>query len=303
MANVIQISFNNDDIMSVNERDKFFDDYGLDTISENAKLIQALKSTSSYIHDFPMLEDVTLEYQSQYQQLSDIFNIAGRIQNILTAVQSLGGSASSISNIFTYEMWKSTDPLIINFKTILYAKSNPALDVWYLSALISSQSIITRINDGGKLRYKLPGLSLGGATAYQRQQQQKNSSTIETDDKTKKALEASEKSAQEAQTTEAGALGAGSSQNYQKLVAVNIPGVLFIDKAMIVSAKPTYSRQTARVGDKSFPIWCELDIQIKSISPAHSGFFTDMATNKTGTFSPPVIPSNTNSNSSNLTGG
>jgi hypothetical protein len=44
---------------------------------------------------------------------------------------------------------------------------------------------------------------------------------------------------------------------------------------MIVSAKPTFSRQTSRVSGKPFPIWAEIEMQIKSVAPASSGYFVD----------------------------
>lgn len=302
MANSIIISFNNDDIMSKQEAVAFFDEYGEgEKHSENASLIKAFRSEEAFTHAFPLLEDITLEYQSQYQQLSDIFGIAGRIQNILTSVQSLSGTASSISNIFTYEMWKSTDPLALNFKTRLYAKTNPALDVWYLSALVSSQSIISKIVEDGKTRYKLPGLSLGGATQRQKQMTlSQRKAELEADKKSTnaktkadaiaelKTLEDKEKAIADAGVAEGKALGS-STQGYQKIVQVYIPGIIFIKDAMIVSAKPTYSRQTALVNGIPFPIWCELDIQIKSVSPAHTGFYTEAMAVKNRELNPPTI--------------
>lgn len=293
MANSIIISFNNDDIMSKDKLQTFIDVYGQkEKYAENEKICKQILDRDNFEMSFPLLEAITLDYQSQYQQLSDIFGIAGRIQNILTAVQSLGGTASSISNIFTYEMWKSTDPLALNFKTILYTKTNPALDVWYKSALISSQSIISRIDtDGGGYRYKLPGLSLGGATKFQEEQAEKaklntedtattpdagasTESTSQADAQAIDSLNKKKEGTKKAALAEGKALGS-STQGYQKIVQVYIPGIIFIDKAMIVSAKPTYSRQTSLINGTPFPIWCEMDIQIKSVSPAHTGFYTE----------------------------
>jgi hypothetical protein len=282
MSNIIKVEFNNDDVMNPSDLVDYMFKYGLSTGTERDSLmVDKFSGSKTVSMELPLLEDITLELQSQYQQLGDIFPIAAKIQNILGALQSLGGTASSISNIFTYEMWKSTDPLIINFKTILYTVTNPFLDVWYPSVLISSQSIITKYNKfGGKIAYKLPGLSLGGASRAQVERQGgKKISTTGLEGEEKKRAEATNKiieNQRKAREAEAEQFG---TTRYQKVVAVHIPGILYIDTATIVSAKPTYSKQTAIVNGKPFPIWCELDIQIKSVSPAHTGFFIDALKN------------------------
>lgn len=57
-----------------------------------------------------------------------------------------------------------------------------------------------------------------------------------------------------------------------KLIGLHIPGVIYLDLAMILAAVPTYSKQTTASG---YPLWAQVDFTAISIFPANTGMFDD----------------------------
>jgi hypothetical protein len=275
MNNHVEILLNNAKIFSETEILEIKTEFlglSLADAKDKEKSVAYLDNPNSTALKLPLIEDLSLETNSSFQTLEAIFSIAGRIQRILSAVNSLSaqGSAGSLANIFTYEMWQKTDPIALNFKTVLYTKTNPFLDVWLPTVMLTSQSILSVINSkGGKKSYKLPGISLGGVRKFQKQQE--DQARIGNNDLDAPADNEILNSDDLAKLNK----NAEKSKSFEKLCTVRIPGVIKISPCMIVSAKPTFSRQTSRVSGKPFPIWAEIEMQIKSVAPASSGYFVD----------------------------
>jgi hypothetical protein len=287
MSNHVEIVLNNGAIFSPNDETnlrKFINPSNSEDVKKfDSYIVEADKKPKLII---PLLEDISVEANSSFQGLDTIFPLAGRIDRILKAVSSISGqgSSGSLSNIFNYEMWQKTEPISLNFKTILYTKTNPFLDVWLPVAMLTSQSILSAIRDtkNKKTIYKLPGISLGGVRKFQAQMAREASigdpSTTSINPKTKKKYTETEldKLAKEEEKKDKQAEeDYKASKSFEKLCTVRIPGIMIISPCMVVSAKPTFSKQYSRINGKPFPIWAEIELQIKSVSPASSSYFTD----------------------------
>lgn len=62
----------------------------------------------------------------------------------------------------------------------------------------------------------------------------------------------------------------GGFSSKAKIISLWIPGMIYLPRAIILRAQPTFSRERTK---KGFPLWAELNLQIESINPANSEFF------------------------------
>jgi len=195
---------------------------------------EGFDSTKRESRVFPLTDDPQIELASQFQNLSDL--LPGQIQSLMNFMQTVGkaggGVGKTVTTMQTLPLWNGTDPLRLVAKLIFYVKDDPKEDVWKPVNEIASQAILKK---DGK-RWKTPGASF------------KSFSNMMKDKKT--------------QNTDKNPMSANKF-NY---VSVEIPGVVYLPIALIMSAKPTFSKE---VTIDNYPLWAVLDVEIRSIVPAN----------------------------------
>ena len=198
------------------------------------------KDNDSFL-DFPLLEDVQVTIENEYEALGDLIPSLGDLMGYVTTLQTLGSGGmgkgtSKMNNLIAFKRWKNTNPLKINVKLLFYIKTDAYSDV-----ILNMNKFIERstLSFDGEGKVSVPGLSLSQIMER-------------TDAKQQTSLGLSAKQAK-------------SFSTRSKLVDIIIPGTVQIPNAFIESISPTYSRQTTADGT---PIWGMLDIQFSGTIPA-----------------------------------
>ena len=184
---------------------------------------------------FPLQEDIRIDATSEIASWADVLpdlSIIDKLTAISTAEGSVNGGLLNLSNMVNAPRWQKTNPIEIVVTIGFYTIDNPYKNVYEPMKKIIGLSILSKENG----RIVPPGLflpAMASATASENQ-----------GDKAK-----------------------GSSA---KLVAIKIPGIIFMNLAMIVQAVPTFSKHITESG---FPLWGTLELTIKGLYPAFEHFF------------------------------
>jgi hypothetical protein len=185
-------------------------------------------------------------------------------------LQSLSGKASNnINNLFNYQLWQQTEPLKLNFKTILFTKTDCYRDVvvpayHLIKHTIIDDEVTEEATDktAAKITYKLPGISLANLRQLSLSQGLDDKPSLPSGTgKDKKGKEVKDALA--------------NLKVQSNWIGLEIPGILYVPRMLIISAKPTYSKQkcSSSTSGKKHPLWVEMDMQMESVEPARSSFF------------------------------
>lgn len=254
-------------------------------------------------------EDIQVSANSSYTTLNDFFGL-GEIGILTDKIVSTEGAYSSavnqdhnnFRNIFNYSLWDKTEPMNINFKVVLYAKTDPFIDVVIPAYLMMSHAGIDKIPDlssGTSGKFAVPGVSFSTAmNLYNRRKEASNQITLSSakkkyqDEYDFESAESSyhtwvfyEKGKTRSEATRKVETGPSMNTANSKILSFLISGLLYIDIGTIKSISVTCSKHTAKTNatykqdpnaneniifEGNYPIWMELDLQIESIRPAVS---------------------------------
>jgi len=208
-------------------------------------------------------DDIQVGIQNTFGSITNIVGLE-QLGSINPLLSIAGGTVvdsktqkniQNLNNLFSYSIWQKTDPLTINLNIILYAKTDPLIDVIVPAYTLMSHCIIDYAIEGKNNEnhlYSFPGISSFEAL--------KIGSAFD----------------------EVGNVGGytpknGKSDNnfYSKLISLHIDGLVNMKLAMIKNITPTFSKHTAKSNYSSeftgdYPIYAELNLQIESIIPADS---------------------------------
>lgn len=248
-------------------------------------------------------DDIQLSANSSYTTLNDFFSLGdlGNVIDTATVTEAsltgaIGQDHNNFRNIFNYSLWDKTDPMSISFKIVLYAKTDPLVDVVIPAYLMMSHASIDKIYDGETPQFHVPGISFNMAMALYNKE--KNSARdLQGAIKIAGAgyRESFEESNEQVWVLKEYINGSatGNVKRFykptmsfnSKVLAFLIDGLVYVDIGMIKSISLTCSKHTAtsrfmndvrddRVSsmffDGNFPIWIELDVQLESARPAMS---------------------------------
>ncbi len=188
---------------------------------------------------FPLQEDIRIMANSDISSWSDMIPGLDRIMSLMTLQTATGGISEGLldfANMADAPRWQKTNPLEIVLNLGFYLIDNPLENIYRPMKKLIGLSILTRDPNNEK-RFIPPGLFLPAAS---------------------KAT-ASENESDKAE--------ASSSA---KLIAIKIPGVLFMNLAMIKQAVPTFSQHITRSG---YPLWGSLELTIVGLYPAFEDNF------------------------------
>ena len=192
--------------------------------------------------EFPLLDDVVLEAGTEWtsftEDLGDVADIVTTIGKISTA--SGGGDEFTLGvlNIFDAKRWKKTLPFRFSVRIPLYTKTDPKKDVFDVYKALLGYTILYKAGEGD---YRLPGINLSNVDKY---------------------LAAEKKEKGSGRSLKDTFLEKG------RFVSVEIPGVIYLENALIESVRPTISKE---VTESRYPLWMSLDITFEGLFPANSG--------------------------------
>ena len=267
-----------------------------DSISTFDDATALQKGSSRYNLQFNYLinDDIQLGIQNSFGNITNIEGLGG-LGGVMPLVRMAGsttkkkGSQENIQNLnslFNYSIWQKTDPLTVNLSIVLYAKTDPLIDVIIPTFALMSHCIIDyakedATNPDANNIYGFPGLSSFEALKIGQANdkipitldEEKNSKNNNTDD-----------------------------TFLSKLISLNINGLVNLKLAMIKNITPSFSKHTAKsnytskkvnplnpsgaypsssYGSNTFegdyPIYAELNLQIESITPADSNMLWEGA--------------------------
>ena len=191
---------------------------------------------------FPLLDDVQVTLENEYEALGDLFPSMEKLFGDITSLSTLakGGVSKGLAtfnNLLGFKRWKNTNPLKINTKLLFYTQSKGA----YQDVILNMNKFIERAtlsldNEG---HVSVPGWSLNEIF--------KN---ITPDQREKMKISADTEN---------------SLSSRSKLMDIVIPGTVQIYGAYMESIQPQYSKQITSNG---YPIWGILDIQFSGTIPA-----------------------------------
>lgn len=214
------------------------DNYAVPSIISTAKVLE-----------LSLLEDVKIDAQSKFTSWNEMLPpIIGETINLFSNWQSgltgaIGSGMLDLKNKFDLPKWQSTDPIKISATLGFFTKTDSYKDVSLPVRQIIGLSILSKDPSDSSM-YQVPGISLNTMKEY----------SIQTANANKSPTIESLKS---------------------KIVALEIPGVIYVPLAFVEMAMPTYSKQITESG---LPLWCSLDCTFVSISPATTDAYKDAFT-------------------------
>ena len=190
--------------------------------------------------EFPLLDDVVLEAGTEWssftEDLGDVADIVRDIGSISTASGSAGEFTLGVLNIFDAKRWKKTLPFRFSVRIPLYTKTDPKKDVFDIYKALLGYTILYKVDTVGEKGYKLPGINLANVDKYVK--------TSKADRRTSDLISSG------------------------RFVSVEIPGVIYLENALIESVRPTISKE---VTESRYPLWMSLEITFEGLFPANTG--------------------------------
>jgi len=213
-------------------------------------------------------DDIGISMSSQFGNITNLpgLTFLGNVNSLNKSAANLrkGDNANiqNINNLLNYSIWQKTDPLTITLSIILYAKTDPLIDVIIPAYTLMSHCIIdyNKEDAGGEVSdvFSFPGISAFEALNIGR--------------------------IREGLTADKNTADVSFDGNFtSKLMSLYIKGLVNVDLAMIKNITPVFSKHTAKskydpekyTGD--YPISADLTLQIESLTPADSNMLWEGA--------------------------
>lgn len=227
------------------------------------------------IFDAPLTEDFTISNESTITSWGELVGSLSQYKDIIVTYFAGKGTISksleALIGAFDLPRWTSTPPPRINAKLLFYTKTKAEIDVFYPMTFISSLSILT---DAGNGTFIVPGMSaqniikvLGGGYNTSKTSDLSNQMGAFLSNKANKFLKASD-------------FSTGG-----KIISLEIPGVIYLKYALVISAQGTYSKQRTSTG---FPLWGSIDLVAQGLLPASDDIYKQVNVFLGGSLSAPT---------------
>ena len=219
--------------------------------SEKDTLTQSQILSNANVLELPLLEDVKIDGQSQFTSFNEMVPKIGEIIDLITsrfsaATGEVGAELLELKNKFDLPKWQKTDPIKINVTLGFFTKTDSWSDVYKPTKDIIGLSILSK-DPSDNTNYIVPGISLNTQKEYNIKNKGNNKNPSVNEIKA-------------------------------KIVALEIPGIIYIPLAYVEMALPTYSKQQTESG---YPLWCTLDCQFVSVSPATTEMYNNAILGRT----------------------
>ncbi len=229
------------------EYSSYEDESGFHDSSDIRNTTSSYMIANSNVLELPLLDDPKIDSQSHFTSWNEMLpSIVSETLNNVSNIQSgitgtIGAGLLDLKNKFDLPKWSKTDPITLNVTLGFFTKTNSYRDVYLPAKQIIGLSILSKDPNDENL-YRVPGISLNTAKEYDLQAKNNTNSSPTVD-----SLKA-------------------------KLIAFEIPGVIYVPLAYVAQAVPTYSKHLT---EQSLPYWCHLDCMLVSISPATTEMYND----------------------------
>lgn len=218
---------------------------------------------TDYIFECPVLEDITFDIQtttSSWGELSPLLDMAGQVATKISGGRGrMGGKILGAVNLLDAPRWNKTDPLKFSVKVGFYTQEDPKKDVFDKFVFLSSLAMLSKSTAGD---FILPGISAQHLSAMLNAGFNSSAKSLYYQEQINATYQWNRK------------IKAEDYKDHAKIIAVEIPGVVYLDMAMLMSCNPTFSKQKTESG---FPLWCNMDITIGGLFPASDKIFDDVA--------------------------
>jgi hypothetical protein len=231
----------------------------LPAYKENVDLTSDNTETGREVIVCPLIEDFQLHIETAFLKPSQLMpNSIQRIMGFMKLLQTAGGQTSrapNILDILDVPVWDRTEPAKFDIKLQFFVEDDaytdvvrPAIGLCSLSML--SPNIITKEKSGEKFQsFLLPGINFSNLSG------------------TMKALKGEEKG----KDGEPKSLQIDfRSTEFAKLIALEIPGMIYLPVAMVEKADPTFSKE---ITDSGYPLWSEVTLSITGLRSANTDMF------------------------------
>ena len=204
------------------------------------KLYNRITDKSNYIIDSPLQEDVTLDIQTSYTDVGEIIpSFLSTAINVMKKGTQVSSKASKgLTDIMSQPIWDKAEPLKISTNLIFYTQTDPEKDVLEKALSLCALNVLSE--DGGV--YRIPGVNFSEARTIN------NSQKSFGGGKDYSAL--------------------FSKKSKSTVCAVLIPGIIFLPVALCIASKPIFSKEVVKKYGFSYPLWCKIDIELRSVTPA-----------------------------------
>jgi hypothetical protein len=246
---------------------------------KNAAAINAVDSVDMVIRMPFSAEEFSLNLESSFQSVEEMLpsGIGNAVRTATTIQRATGGVSAGFTNLFGFQVWEKTAPIELNLEFMFNTVKSGWLDVWAPMASLCGQAILsldvkagTETVDGQDIltftesnTYRTPGVSTQNLGFFQRAK--------ERQDKAKGDGAATSKTGGAAKNTPP---KTENARQNTKVVSIEIPGLIFLETALIKSAKPTFSKEITESGA---PLWGKLDLSIQSVTPANDNLIFQSA--------------------------
>jgi hypothetical protein len=225
-----------------------YNEYEQERISRTTdiNIIKSGASLTTKVLELPLLEDVKIDAQSKFTTWNEMLppiveNTINLVSNWQAGIEgAISSGVLNLKNKFDLPKWNSTDPIEINVTLGFFTKTDSYNDVTLPVRQIIGLSILSK-DPSNENMYQVPGISLNTMKEFSIQIEKGNKSP------TIAGLKA-------------------------KIISLEIPGIIYIPLAYVKMAMPTYSKQITESG---LPLWCSLDCQFASVSPATTDAYKD----------------------------
>lgn len=209
--------------------------------------------------EIPLIDDFTLDITTNFQKASDLLGggFADTIQRLMQIQTAMSSQTPTMKFLFDLLVWDNTEPFKFNLEAIFYTKYDPVADV--LEPVIDLLSMCMLSVKGNN--FYVPGVSLRTLKKFWK---------VPTDSKTSSG--GSSERLKPITTSLEDTLGKSVEESYadgfSKVALLWIPGVILLEKAIITSVKPTFSKE---ITENEVPLWAKVDIEVTSVMPANTG--------------------------------
>lgn len=215
-------------------------------------------------------EEFSLNLESSFQSVEEMLpaSLGTAIRGANTIQRITGGANAGFTNLFGFQVWEKTAPIELNLEFMFNTVKSGWLDVWAPIVSLCGQAILSldvKASTSGKgvseklvftesNTYRTPGVSTQNLGFFQRAKERQ-----------KKATESGAAKGKTGGAEKNDELKPEAAAQNTKVVAIEIPGLIFLETALIKTAKPTFSKEITESGA---PLWGKLDLTIQSVTPA-----------------------------------
>lgn len=213
----------------------------------------------------PLIEDFQLHIETTFQKPSQMIPASfQRIMGYMHLFQTAGGQTSrapNILDILDVPVWDKTEPAKFDIKLQFFLEDDAYLDVVRPAIGLCSLSMLSpNITDNGLFNsFLLPGINFANLSETLRKLTSQNSGN----DKDAKKPAGTGKPA----GTKIINL---KNTSFAKLIAVEIPGMIYLPVAMVEKADPVFSKE---IVDSGYPLWSEVTLSITGLRSANTDMF------------------------------